>query len=45
MSPGTCCMSLVTCHMSLTQTSADKDPPPAYFPTTHSRLACKDLKT
>ena len=35
-------MSLVTCHLSLTPTAIARDPPPAFSPTMHSRLVCKD---
>ena len=34
----TCCMSPVTCHMSLTQTATATDPPPANSPSMHSRM-------
>ena len=34
----TCCMSPVTCHMSLTPTSTARDPPPANSPSMHSRM-------
>ena len=39
-----CLMSPVTGHMSLmpTATATEKDPPPAYSPTMHSRMGCKD---
>ena len=35
-------MSPVTCHLSPTPTAIAKDPPPANYPTMHSRLICQD---
>ena len=45
MSPVICCMSPVTCHLSLTPTVTAIDPPLANSPTMHSRLVCKYPKT
>ena len=42
MSCFTCCMSPVTCHMSLTLTATDTDPLPANSLTMHSWMVCKD---
>ena len=44
-----CQVSLGTCHLSLTLTATDTDPPPANSPTMHRRLICqeeeKDIRT
>ena len=40
----TCCVSPVTCHMSLMPTATFTDPPPANFPNIHIRLVSKDPK-
>ena len=37
-----CYVSPVTCHMSPTPRATATDPPPANFPTLHSRLVHQD---
>ena len=41
----TSCVSLATCHLSLTLTATAPDPPPAKSPIMHSRLVHKDPRT
>ena len=40
----TCHLSSVTCHLSPLLTATAIYPPPAYYPTMHSRHVCKDSK-
>ena len=40
-----CCLSPVTCHLSLMPQTSATNTPPANSPIIHSRLVCKDLKT
>ena len=45
MSHVTCHLPCVTCQISLTSSALATDPPPAYFPTMHSRAVRKNPKT
>ena len=45
ISCGMCCVSLFTCHLSLTLTATARDPLFANSPIMHSRLDYKDTKT